>query len=112
MQPQIFVSTIATLSDTKPTAEYGEFSYLHSEHPQTKPKSEPAVANILRCTLAAKKLGISRSSFYEKLRPNSRYFDATFPKPIQLGLRSVGWFCHELDEWLLAQSAKVKGASK
>lgn len=59
---------------------------------------------VLRCKQALLKLGISRSSFYAKAQKSSRYFDPTFPKPVALGLRSVGWFEDELDAWLDQQA--------
>lgn len=38
--------------------------------------------------------GLSRSSIYEKMD------NGTFPKPIRLSERSVGWLEHEIQEWL------------
>jgi prophage regulatory protein len=60
-------------------------------------KSQP---NVLRLSRLKHKTGISGSSIYNKLNPSSRYYDPTFPKPIRLGLASVGWIEHEIDDWL------------
>ncbi|WP_422667013.1 AlpA family phage regulatory protein [Billgrantia montanilacus] len=46
------------------------------------------------------KLGISRSSVYEKINPKSMRYDATFPKPIKLGASAIGWVEKEVDLWI------------
>lgn len=49
---------------------------------------------ILRLPQVQKRLGISRSGIYERMK------NGGFPKPINLGGRSVGWLEHEISEWL------------
>ncbi|MCQ1045758.1 MULTISPECIES: helix-turn-helix transcriptional regulator [Acinetobacter calcoaceticus/baumannii complex] len=44
--------------------------------------------------------GVSRSVIYEKINAKSKSYDPTFPKPIKLSSNAVGWFEHELVEWL------------
>lgn len=44
--------------------------------------------------------GVSRSVIYEKINEKSKRYDPTFPKPIKLSLNAVGWFEHELVQWL------------
>ena len=44
-----------------------------------------------------RRTGCSRSTIYNGMA------EGTFPKPIKLGARSVGWLEHEIDEWLLAK---------
>lgn len=44
--------------------------------------------------------GYSRSSIYLKMQ------DGTFPKPIKLGARAVGWLESEIEEWLQARIEK------
>ncbi|WP_447402032.1 helix-turn-helix transcriptional regulator [Escherichia coli] len=46
----------------------------------------------------------SRSTIYEKLNPESRYYDETFPKPVRLGAASVGWRSTSVDEWIASRS--------
>lgn len=55
---------------------------------------------VLRIDDTAKKCGFSRSMIWAKLNPNNRRYDATFPKPIKLSERAVGWIESELDEWI------------
>lgn len=48
--------------------------------------------------------GLSRSVIYEKLNQRSHRFDPTFPKPVKLSTSAVGWFEHEIIEWLELKS--------
>ena len=44
--------------------------------------------------------GLSRSTIYERVRSGS------FPAPVPLGAKSVGWLESEIDAWAVAQIAK------
>lgn len=44
--------------------------------------------------------GLSRSSIYEKGSARSKYYDASFPASFKLGMRSVAWNEHEVEQWL------------
>lgn len=57
-------------------------------------------SRILRMPELSQLLGISRSTIYEKMNPLSKYYDATFPRPVRLGSGSVGWRSSAIDEWL------------
>jgi prophage regulatory protein len=53
------------------------------------------------------KLQISTSTIYSKLKFNPKRphdFDPTFPKPVKLGKKAVGWIEAELDTWLTMRS--------
>lgn len=58
------------------------------------------------------RLGLSRSTIYDKLNPKSPRYDETFPKPIRLGGAAVGWLEHEVDDWLNRQIAASRGAGR
>lgn len=52
--------------------------------------------------------GLSRSSIYSYMATG------TFPKPIKIGLRMVGWIDSEISNWIdnqLEQSRKNKGVN-
>jgi len=51
---------------------------------------------------------LSRSTIYNKINPKSPQYDPTFPKPIKLGSRSVGWIEAEVQAWI--ESRRVMGA--
>ena len=50
--------------------------------------------NILRLPAVIEKTGLSRSTIYAGIQKG------TFPAPVNLGLRSVGWLESEIDAWI------------
>jgi len=53
--------------------------------------------SILRLPQVKTKVGLSRSSIYAAVA------EKTFPSPIRLGARAVGWLESELEVWLANQ---------
>jgi prophage regulatory protein len=49
--------------------------------------------NILRLDAVMRVTGLGRSSIYNKVA------EETFPKPIKLGPRAVGWLESEIEAW-------------
>lgn len=64
-------------------------------------------AEILRIAMVCQKSGLSRTTVYEKINPRSRSFDKTFPRPVALGARAVGWLSTALDEWIATRSPRT-----
>lgn len=62
-----------------------------------------AALRILRRKQVEDRAGISRATIYDKINPKSRYYDPTFPKPISLGAKSVGWIESEVDGWVTSR---------
>ena len=60
------------------------------------------VNSIIRLKDAIKKTGVSRSSIY--LYSNA----GTFPKPIKLGERSIGFVESEIDDWIEQKIAESR----
>lgn len=62
---------------------------------------------ILRRKQVEARIGLSRSTIYDRLNPKSPRYDETFPKPIELGVGMlnppIGWIEAEVDAWLSAQ---------
>ena len=58
---------------------------------------------ILRRKQVEARCGIARSTIYDKIRPKSKSYDPSFPKPIDLGEMAVGWLEHEIDAWIQAR---------
>ncbi|GHU18710.1 prophage regulatory protein AlpA [Betaproteobacteria bacterium] len=54
------------------------------------------------------------SSLYERINPKNERHDPTFPRPIRLGARAVGWVEAEIDAWIAAkiQESRTQPASK
>jgi len=60
----------------------------------------PIPYHIIRIPDVIKKCGFSRSVIYGKLSEKSPNYDPSFPKPIKLSSNAVGWFEHEIIQWL------------
>lgn len=58
---------------------------------------------ILRLKDVRARLGTSRSWIYDQLK-NGR-----FPKPIQLGPRSIGWLEADIEDWLRSKGQQAAG---
>jgi prophage regulatory protein len=56
---------------------------------------------ILRLPSVKARTGLSRSTIYLRMSEGS------FPTPVSLGARAVGWIESDVDFWLSALSAKV-----
>lgn len=53
--------------------------------------------SILRRKQVEKRTGLSRSTIYLRIQ------EGTFPRPINLGARAVGWLENEIEAWLTAR---------
>lgn len=49
---------------------------------------------VIACT------SISRAKIYEMINEKSKYYDATFPKPIRLTESRIGWSAWEVHQWI------------
>ena len=54
-------------------------------------KSEP---KILRLPEVARLTGMSKGTIHR------RYREGTFPRPLKLGVQSIGWRRKDIDDWL------------
>jgi len=59
---------------------------------------------ILRRKQVEARIGLSRSTIYDAVKAG------TFPKPIPLGPRSVGWLAEEVDAWIAARIEQSRKA--
>ena len=50
--------------------------------------------SVIRFPAVKSRCGISRSNIYQQIN------QGTFPKPIRLGERAVGWLSSDIDDWL------------
>tara|TARA_R110002049_G_scaffold35531_13_gene114661 strand:- start:2200 stop:2442 length:243 start_codon:yes stop_codon:yes gene_type:complete len=58
---------------------------------------------IIRRKQLEDKTGLSRSGIYAKLKPNPKRpndYDPSFPQPISVGAKAVGWIESEVESWL------------
>jgi len=49
---------------------------------------------LLRLPTVKERTGLSRSTIYHRIS------DGTFPKPINIGIRAVGWLESDIDKWI------------
>ncbi|MEZ9864711.1 helix-turn-helix transcriptional regulator [Vibrio breoganii] len=62
------------------------------------------VPQIIRIKQLVMIVGLSRSTIYEMINPDSPRYESTFPKPVKLGARAVGWILEDINLWLLYKS--------
>ena len=60
------------------------------------------VYTILRLPAVKTRTGLSRSTIY------LRVSQGTFPKPVNLGARAVGWISDEVDQWITERIRKSR----
>lgn len=60
---------------------------------------------ILRRKQVEARTGLSRSTIYDRIKAG------TFPAPISLGEKSVGWIESEIDAWLNARIQESRKAA-
>lgn len=67
--------------------------------------------SIVRRKQLEERCGLARSTIYDRINPNSRSYDPTFPRPVDLGRgRAVGWIESEVEDWL-ADRVEQRGKS-
>lgn len=57
-------------------------------------------SRILRIGELIKRVGLARSTIYDRLDQGSPRYDATFPKPLKVGVSAVGWMEDEVETWI------------
>lgn len=60
-------------------------------------------ARVIRLKELTRLIGLSRSTIYDRMNPKSKRFDPSFPRPIKLGLASVGWNLSEVLAWIASR---------
>ena len=62
----------------------------------------PEAKMILRMKEVCSELGVSRASVYRLLQSGS------FPKPLKLGKRAIGWERDHIQQWVKSRSAALQ----
>lgn len=60
---------------------------------------------ILRLKQLQARIGLSRSTIYDKINTKSPRHDPAFPRQVSLGPDAVGWVESEVDAWLESRIA-------
>jgi len=70
--------------------------------------SSERVFQFIRIKTVRMKTGLSIASIYNKLKPESKYYDPDFPPQIKVGGGIVVWIEHEIDDWMNLQIKKSR----
>ena len=62
---------------------------------------------VIRLPEVQRITGLSKSTIYAKMDSCSPYHDPDWPKKVSLGPRSVGWYRHEVIEWVESRSTSA-----
>lgn len=55
---------------------------------------------FLRIKDVCKLIGLSKSTVWNKLDPDSKYYDPDFPSQIRISRKAVAWDKNELIDWM------------
>ena len=69
-------------------------------------QSMDAPARVLRLPRVQARTGLARSTIYVRVA------DGSFPQPIRLGARAVGWIESEVDAWIREQIAASRSCAE
>jgi prophage regulatory protein len=61
---------------------------------------------ILRLPVVRARTGLSRSTIYLRIS------DGSFPLPVSLGARAVGWLESEIEEWITRKILESRAAAR
>ncbi|MBF0629285.1 MAG: AlpA family transcriptional regulator [Magnetococcales bacterium] len=59
------------------------------------------VQTVLRLPAVKARTGLSRTSIHMQVT------NGTFPKPVKLGLRAIGWLESDIDDWIAQKVAQT-----
>lgn len=63
-----------------------------------------AMHGVVRMREIYERVGLRRSAIYNKLNPRSKGFDPSFPRPIPIGARAIGWLVPEIEAWVASRT--------
>lgn len=73
--------------------------------PQSAQTSIPELTNhaieLLRITEVCEITKLSKATIWNKLNPDSKYYDPSFPKQVNLSKKAVAWYRHEILDWIM-----------
>lgn len=64
---------------------------------------------ILRVWQVQERIGLGRSTIYDRMNVKSSRYDSTFPKPIKLGVAAIGWVESDVSAWIEQCVSATKG---
>ncbi|RYZ90329.1 MAG: AlpA family transcriptional regulator [Proteobacteria bacterium] len=70
-------------------------------------KKSEVPQRVLRLREVMDRVGLSRSTIYDRINKTSPRYDETFPKPVKLGQSAVGWIESSVDHWISELKQRV-----
>jgi prophage regulatory protein len=70
---------------------------MKHKKPSLRPEISEAIPQLVRLPVVLKATGLARSTVYRMVAEH------TFPPPVQLGKRAVGWRLEEVRRWTLGR---------
>lgn len=64
---------------------------------------------VIRRKELSEMIKLCPSTIYDKMNPDSPRYDASFPKRVHLGIKSVGWLEHEVEAWINSKREFERG---
>jgi prophage regulatory protein len=58
---------------------------------------------VMRLRQVQDRIGLGRSTIYDRMDPKSTRYDDTFPKPVKLGCSAIGWIESDICRWIEAR---------
>ena len=69
-------------------------------------KRTERMTTVIRFPQLIKLIGLARSTVYVRIA------EGTFPKPIKLGVRAIGWLESDIEEWIQSQVDESQSENK
>ena len=63
---------------------------------------------VLRLRQVQDRIGLSRSTIYDRMNVDSPRYDSTFPKPLKIGCSAVGWLEESVNDWIRSRMADAR----
>lgn len=81
-----------------------------TNHETTSANADIPTANhftgLLRLQAVCNLVGLGKSAIWYKLKEDSPYYDADFPKPIRIGKKAIAWDKNEVIAWVARRREK------
>lgn len=61
---------------------------------------------VLRLREVQERIGLSRSTIYDRMNVHSPRYDGTFPKPLKIGCSAVGWLEESVNNGIRSKMAE------
>lgn len=55
---------------------------------------------LVRLSELTEIIRLGRSTIYDKMDPKSNRYDATFPRPVKIGVSAIAWRLTEIQIWV------------